>query len=253
LAVAKALVQKDYTALINKFEQEGDEQLIEVNQKRRAYAEEVIKFALMIRRWRDEAVAIDQGEEGSCYKAVDSWFRDWTAKNLGDKYQVYHWNTIARASEVLSAPSVLPHLPNTKMALFHLAKSAEGDYETDRQKFESWIEDGVLTSDITVSKAKKLGGEGSKKNVSVSSPNAVSKTPDRRRLIEKLQRDAIGIDVPVNALPVRSRDQSVFRNGFAVALLGSEFDVGSGTEVVKIITVLNNETLIERLFSELEE
>jgi hypothetical protein len=244
--MAKAVVKKDYSRLIARFESEGQRQLLKINQKRQAYAEEIINFAVMVKGWREEAVAQDNGKEGSCYRAVDGWFKRWTAEHLGDKYQVYHWNTIARAASVLSSPKVLPHLPNTKMAIFHLAKSTEGDRSADLRRFKTWIDKGVLNSDLTVSGAKKLGESTSKRSISGTS-KSVTKSRDNKRLIATLERNALALDVAVNSLPLARGDKAAFHKGLAVALLSSQVDAESGAEVVKILTVVNDESSLERL------
>jgi hypothetical protein len=250
--MAKAVVKKDYSRLIARFETEGQRQLQRINQKRQAYAEEIINFAVMVKGWREEAVAQDNGKEGSCYKAVDDWFKHWTAQNLGDKYQVYHWNTIARAANVLSSPRVLPYLPNTKMAIFHLAKSTKGDRSADLQRFTSWIDKGVLTSDLTVSGAKKLG-ESTNKRRTRKVDKLQSKGSEKRRLFAALDRDALPLEVSVNSLPLREPNKAAFHKGLAVALLSSEVDDVSGTEGVKILIVVNDETTLERVIDGLAE
>ena len=250
--MAKSVVKQDYSRLLSRFETEGQRQLQKINQKQQAYAEELIKFAVMVQGWRDEAVAIDNGEEGNCYKTVNSWFRQWTAENLGDKYQVYHWNTIARAANVLSSPKVLPHLPNTKMALFHLAKSAKGDRSADLQRFKTWIQEGALSTDLTVSEAKKLTeSKGSAKKQSEKKGSA--KRSHSRQVLNRLDKQAINIDVSVNSLPLQLSDKPAFHKGYAVALLSTEVDEQSGLEVVKILTVLNDETTLERTLDSLAE
>jgi hypothetical protein len=248
--MAKAVVKKDYSRLIARFESEGQRQLQKINQKRQAYAEEIINFAVMVKGWREEAVAQDNGKEGSCYRAVDGWFKQWTAEHLGDKYQVYHWNTIARAANVLSSPKVLPHLPNTKMAIFHLAKSTKGDRSADLQRFKTWIDKGVLNSDLTVSGAKKLGESTSQRSTSGTS-KSVTKSGDSKKLIATLERNALPLNVAVNSLPLARRNKAAFHKGLAVALLSSQVDEESGTEIVKILTVVNDEGSLERLMDEL--
>jgi hypothetical protein len=250
--MAKAVVKKDYSRLIARFESEGQRQLQKINQKRQAYAEEIISFALMVKGWREEAVAQDNGKEGSCYRAVDGWFKRWTAENLGDKYQVYHWNTIARAANVLSSPRVLPHLPNTKMAIFHLAKATKGDRSADLQQFKTWIDEGALTSELTVSGAKRLG-ESTNKRVMRKVEKRVPKSADKRKLITALERGAVLLNVSVNSLPLQKGDKPAFHKGLAVALLSSEVDSDSGTEIVKILSVLNDENALDRVIEGLGE
>jgi hypothetical protein len=250
--MAKAVVNKDYSRLIARFESEGQRQLQKINQKRQAYADEIINFAVMVKGWREEAVAQDNGKEGSCYRSVDGWFKRWTAEHLGDKYQVYHWNTIARAASVLSSPRVLPHLPNTKMAIFHLAKSTKGDRSADLQQFKTWIDKGVLNSDLTVSGAKKLG-ESTKDSKTNRANKSGTKGGDKRKYIAALERNALALDVAVNSLPLARPDKAAFHKGLAVALLSSQVNAESGTEVVKILTVVNDEVSLERLVDGLED
>lgn len=247
-----AVVRRDYSKLIQRFEADGQRQIERINQKKQAFAEEIIQFAVMVKDWRDQAVRLDDGEEGPCYRAVDNWFKQWSAKNLGDKYQVYHWNTIAKAANVLSSPKVLPHLPNTKMALFHLAKSTKGDKSTDLQRFKTWIDKGALSADTTVAAAKRLG-EPLSSNAKIARSQSRPNGAPLKQLLAKLEREALALPVTVNALPVQQRDKPSFNaKGLAVALLRSEFDNESGTEVVKVLTVLNDETILGHALSALK-
>lgn len=250
--MAKSVVKQDYSRLIARFETEGQRQLQKINQKYQAYAEEIINFAVMVKGWRDEAVAIDNGQEGSCYKTVNSWFKQWTAENFGDKYQVYHWNTIARAANILSSPRVLPHLPNTKMAIFHLAKSTTGNKSVDLQQFKTWIQEGALSTDLTVAKAKKLT-ESKRSAKKQSEKKASAKRSHSKQVLNRLDKQAIKVDVSVNNLPLQDGNKPAFHKGYAVAVLSTEVDEESGLEIVKILTVLNDETTLERTLDSLAE
>jgi hypothetical protein len=247
-----SVVRKDYTKLIQRFESEGQRQIDRINQKKQAFAEEIIQFAVMVQDWRDQAIQLDDGEEGACYRAVDKWFKQWSAENLGDKYQVYHWNTIAKAANVLSSPKVLPHLPNTKMALFHLAKSTKGDRSADIQRFKTWIDEGVLSADTTVAAARRLGGMGSARTKCATGLSR-SKGAPPRQILSKIEKFALQLSVTVNELPVQHRERSTFNDkGLAIALLRSELDVESGVEIVKVLTVLNDESVLTQALSALK-
>lgn len=246
------VVRKDYTKMIQRFESEAQRQVGRINQKKQAFAEEIIQFAVMVQNWREQAVQIDDGEEGACYRAVNRWFKQWSAENLGDKYQVYHWNTIANAANVLSSPKVLPHLPNTKMALFHLAKSTKGDRSADLHRFKTWIDKGVLSAELTVAEAKRLGAPTSSRTKDASSQSrAISQPP--KQVLAKIEKEALALSLTVNSLPVLNAGKPTFNDkGLAVALLRSEFDAASGTEVVKVLTVLNDETVLNQVLSALK-
>jgi hypothetical protein len=247
-----AVVRRDYTKLIQRFESEGQRQIERIKQKKQAFAEEIIQFAVMVQDWRDQAVQLDDGEEGACYRTVDRWFKKWSAENLGDKYQVYHWNTIAKAAAVLSSPKVLPHLPNTKMALFHLAKSTKGDKSADLQRLKTWIDKGVLSADTTVAAAKRLGGTSSSRDKKVSTKSH-STSAGKKQVLANIEKEALALSVTVNSLPVQNRDKPTFNDrGLAIALLRSEFDNESGMEVVKVLTVLNDETILSHALSALK-
>lgn len=246
------VVRRDYTKMIQRFESEAQRQVERINQKKQAFAEEIIQFAVMVQNWREQAVQIDDGEEGACYRAVNRWFKQWSAENLGDKYQVYHWNTIARAANVLSSPKVLPHLPNTKMAIFHLAKSTKGDKSADLQRFKAWIDEGVLSADTTVAAARRLGGTASSRAKSAKNRSRSNGTP-LKQILSRIEKIAIPLAVTVNELPVQNRERSTFNDkGLAIALLRSELDSESGAEILKVLTVINDEAILNHALSALD-
>jgi hypothetical protein len=63
----------------------------------------------------------------------------------------------------------------------------------------------------------------------------------------------LALDVAVNSLPLARPDKAAFHKGLAVALLSSQVDEESGTEVVKILTVVNDEVSLQRLVDGLED
>jgi hypothetical protein len=54
-------------------------------------------------------------------------------------------------------------------------------------------------------------------------------------------------------LPLQKGDKPAFHKGLAVALLSSEVDSDSGTEIVKILSVLNDENALDRVIEGLGE
>jgi len=246
----KSVVKRDYSRLISQFEVEGHRQLERINQKHQAYAEELIRFAVMVKGWRDQAMNHDNGKEGDCSKAVTKWFKQWSDENIGDKYQVHHWNTIAKAANVLSSPKVLPFLPHTKMALVHLAKKTKGDKTSDIERFTHWIASGYLKPETTVNEAKKLGT----RPVKSPTPRIVEKTSVgsvARKAIANLKKRGVELGVPLNAVSRQHPNKELFTNGLSVALLTSDIDDQTGVEKLVLLTVVNNEAALNSVLNSL--
>lgn len=244
-------IKSDFSKLIAKFESEGGRQLKRIAQKHQAYAEEIIKFAVLVKSWRDRAIDQDNGEEGECCKAVGAWFKDWTAENLGDKYQVYHWSTIAKAATVLSSPRVLPHLPHTKMALVHLAKKTKGDTSRDIERFSNWIAKGQLSSETTVSEAKKLGTTA-RKQTNPPEGRQPRSVADAKKLIAAMRKNGVALDVPLNAVARQFPNKDLFTEGLCVAILGSDVDQQTGVEKLVLLTVVNSKTALDDVLGTLD-
>ena len=244
-------VKRDFSKLIAQFESEGSRQLDKINQKHQAYAEEIINFAVLVKSWRDQAMDEDDGEEGDCCKAVGAWFKDWTAENLGDKYQVYHWNTIAKAATVLSSPKILPHLPHTKMALVHLAKKTKGDKSGDIERFSIWIAKGQLSSETTVSEAKKLGLKAPK-HANPTTEKQPRLGAEARKSIAAMRKNGVVLDVPLNSVTCQFPNKDLLTKGLAVALLGTEVDQQTGVEKLVLLTVVNSEAALDDVLGSLK-
>jgi hypothetical protein len=138
------------------------------------------------------------------------------------------------------------------MAIFHLAKSTKGDRSAALRRLKRWIDKGVLNSDLTVLGAKKLV-ESTKESKTSRANKSGTKGGDKRKFIAALERNALALDVAVNSLPLARPDKTAFHKGLAVALLSSQVDEESGTEVVKILTVVNDEVSLQRLVDGLED
>jgi hypothetical protein len=248
----KVAVKRDYSRLIAQFASEGSRQLEKINQKHQAYAEEIIRFAVLVKSWNDQALEEDEGEEGDCYKAVGAWFKDWAAENIGDKYQLYHWNKIASAATVLSSPKILPHLPHTKMALVHLAKKTKGDKSGDIERFTNWIAKGQLSSETTVSEAKKLGVKVPKQ-ANPSEGKTSRLVADAKRTTTAFRKNGVVLDVPLSSVSRQFPDRDLFTRGLTVAILGSETDEASGVEKLVLLTVVNSETALADVLDSLKD
>ena len=140
------------------------------------------------------------------------------------------------------------------MALFYLAKSVKGNKSANLQRLKTWIEEGALSSDLTVSAAKKLTETTATKGQHSQSKTSSKASPSRiKQTIVRLETQAIKVDVSVNNLPLQDGNKPAFHKGYAVAVLSTEVDEESGLEVVKILTVLNDETTLERTLDSLAE
>jgi hypothetical protein len=153
---------------------------------------------------------------------------------------------------VLSSPKILPHLPHTKMALVHLAKKTKGDKSSDIERFTNWIAKGQLSSETTVSEAKKLGVKVPKQT-NPSEGKTSRLVADAKKMTAALRKNGVVLDVPLSSVSRQFPDRELFTKGLTVAILGSETDEASGVEKLVLLTVVNSETALADVLESLKD
>ena len=201
-------------------------------------AKAYLRYAQNLNRIWELAVVLDKKYKNKTHREAVIGLGSLDGTQLNES-TISKWLKISKYSETLA--EYQDQLPPSRDALYEVAQAV-----AKRKDIGRLIEQNLLSPQSTYAECRRLHSEP----VSTIAAKAAQKdktaslTTNLQRVLRAYRSDAVDLNVRVNSVSRHNPKRELFTRGVAVALLASEIDEKTGVEKLKLLTVVNDETVL---------
>jgi hypothetical protein len=208
-------------------------------------AKAYLRYAQDLNRVWELAVALDKKHKNKAHREAVIGLGSLDGTQLNES-TISKWLKISKYSETLA--EYQDQLPPSRDALYEVAQAV-----AKKKNIGLLIKQNLLSSQTTYVQCRRLHSEPISKTAAkpTQRDNAVSFASNLQRVLRAHGSDAVDLNVRVNSVSRHNPNKELFSRGVAVALLTSEIDENTGVEKLKLLTVVNDEAILNAVLDRL--